>query len=226
MGRRNRARDNAPTMGLLDRLLKTEPRSGAPSVPPSATAFQDSGGGPDSDPAARTAVRRELVQVTLRETMRRHAVPSDWLEVRMLPVVSRRKRSGLHVQLVVRQGQGSLLTYIPSFQSSFMAEIEKFDPRAWEWLLSISWQFAAITSTSAGEMPSASDWRVTAPGAAPAAAHEAPPAAAASGPTVEDDVEEDLQALFAIRDAALQGTPAAEDAQPDFEPTQPGAEDR
>lgn len=222
MGRGGRARDNAP-MGLLDRFLKTEQRGGAPSVPPSGSSFQDSGAAaPDSDPAARTAVRRELVQVTLRETMRRHAVPSDWLEVRMLPVVSRRNRSGLHVQLVVRQGQGSLLSYIPSFQSAFMAEIEKFDPRAWEWLLSISWQFAAITSTNAGEMPSASDWRVTAPGADPATDATIP----GSGSAIEDDVEEDLQALFAIRDAALQGAPAAGDEQPDFEPTRPGAEGR
>lgn len=222
MGRGDRARDNAP-MGLLNRFLKTEQRSGAPSVPPSGSSFQDSGDAAEPDgAAARTAVRRELVQVTLRETMRRHAVPSDWLEVRMLPVVSRRNKSGLHVQLVVRQGQGSLLTYVPSFQSSFMAEIEKIDPRAWDWLLSISWQFAAITSTSMGEMPAAADWRMTAPGGASALPQAAAPAA---GARVEDDVEEDLQALFAIRDAALQGAPAPEE-RADFEPTHPGAEGR
>ena len=219
MGRLGTARDNGP-MGLLNKFLRTEPRGGVPSVPPSGSSFQDSGAGPEADgSAARTGVRRELVQVTLRETMRRHAVPSDWLEVRMLPVVSRRNKSGLHVQLVVRQGQGSLLTYIPSFQSSFMAEMEKFDPRAWDWLLSISWQFAAITSTSSGEMPSQPDWRVAAP--APQPATPQPEAAQ----EIEDDVAQDLQALFAIRDAALQVGPAPQD-RPDFEPTHPGAEGR
>ncbi len=81
MGQGNPARDNAP-MGLLNKFLRAEQRNGAPSLPPSASRFQDSGAGPEPDgAAARTAVRRELIQVTLRETMRHHGVPSDWLEV-------------------------------------------------------------------------------------------------------------------------------------------------
>lgn len=221
MGQGNPARDNA-RMGLLNKLLRSEQRHGPASVLPSSTQFLDSEPAQEAEASvARTSVRRELVQVTLRETMRRHAVPSDWLEVRMLPVVSRKNKSGLHVQLVVRQGQGSLLTYIPAFQSSFMAEIEKIDPRAWDWLISISWQFAAITSTSAGEAPVGADWRMAATAAA-AAAGESPAQAAAPQ---DNDVEQDLQALFAIRDAALQGGAAPDEQRPDFEPTHPGAAD-
>jgi hypothetical protein len=200
-------------MGLLNRIFRPDAK-GADSGPPSATRFQDSDSGSEDDQAeARLNVRRELVQVTLRETMRRHAVPSDWLDLRMLPVVNRKGKHGMHVQLVVRQGQGSLLAYIPSFQSSFMAEIEKFEPRAWDWLLSISWQFTGITSTDAGEEPRT----VTAP--TPLAATPAKPQAAAA--PVDDEVAQDLQALqalFAIRDAALQ---QSQDP-PDFEPTRPG----
>jgi hypothetical protein len=196
-------------MGLLNRIFRSDAR-GADSVPPSATRFQDTDSGAEDDQEARLTVRRELVQVTLRETMRRHAVPSDWLDLRMLPVVNRKGKHGMHVQLVVRQGQGSLLAYIPSFQSSFMAEIEKFEPRAWDWLLSISWQFTGISSTSAGEEPRV----VTAPTPlAPASAMAQPSAA-----PVDDDVAQDLKALFAIRDAALQ---QSQDP-PDFEPTRPG----
>jgi len=202
-------------MGLLNKIFRPEPKGGE-SIP-SATRFQDSDGGEgDEDGAARSAVRRELVQVTLRETMRRHAVPSDWLEVRMLPVVTRKGRQGMHVQLVVKQGQGSLLGYIPSFQSSFMAEVEKFEPRAWEWLLSISWQFTGITSTDAGEEPRAAALQAEA-GRTTAPAALAP----TDGPStvVDDDVAQDLKALFAIRDAALRQR--ADDAPPDFEPTRP-----
>jgi hypothetical protein len=135
-------------MGLLNKLFKSD-RAEADTGMPSGTRFQESDD-PDDDAAEREAGRRELVQMTLRETMRKHAVPSDWIDCRMLPVITSKRKSGLHVQLIVRQGQGSLLTYIPSFQSSLMAEVEKFDPRAWDWLLSISWQFAGITARSAG----------------------------------------------------------------------------
>jgi hypothetical protein len=206
-------------MGLLNKIFRPDQKGGPPSVPPSGMQFQDSDSGPEGETAeARTAVRRELVQVTLRETMRRHAVPSDWLEVRMLPVVTRKGKSGMHVQLVVRQGQGSLLTYIPAFQSSFMAEIEKFEPRAWDWLFSISWQFAAISATSAGEQPGTGEWQVGA-GAVPVAAASAAPADRATAEE-DDEVAQDLQALFAIRDAALKESPAEPPA--DFESTRPG----
>lgn len=207
-------------MGLLNKFFRPDQNAGPASVPPSGSHFHDSDSGGEEEAAeARSAVRRELVQVTLRETMRRHAIPSDWLEVRMLPAVTRKGKRGLHVQLVVRQGQGSLLAYIPSFQSAWMAEIEKFDAHAWDWLLSISWQFAGITSTNAGDVPAAGDWRLGAGAAPPAAAQAAGASAAAE--EEDDDVEQDLQALFAIRDAAMKDGPPGE--QPDFEPTRPGA---
>ena len=201
-------------MGLLNKIFRSESRTGdTDSAPLSATRFQVTED-EDEQAEARQAVRRELVQVTLRETMRRHAVPSDWMEVRMLPVVTSKGRNGMHVQLVVRQGQGSLLAYVPSFQSSFMAEIEKFEPRAWDWLFSISWQFAGITSTSSGDEPAPGAWQVaTAP--SPPSAEEVP---GVKLDPEDDDVAQDLKALFAIRDAALR--PGPHDG-PDFENTRP-----
>ncbi|MBA2961346.1 MULTISPECIES: hypothetical protein [Ramlibacter] len=196
-------------MGLLNKLFKSE-RAEPDSGPVSGTRFQESDD-PDDDAAEREAARRELVQLTLRDTMRRHAVPSDWIECRMLPVVNSKRRSGLHVQFVVKQGQASLLTYIPSFQSSLMAEIEKFDPRAWDWLLSISWQFAGITAKSGGALPEGGAWHKE-------GAQGTAPAALAGTAGVDDDVAEDLQALFAIRDAAMKEAPSG----PDFEATRPG----
>jgi hypothetical protein len=218
-------------MGLLNKIFRPD-RSGPDSQPPSGTRFQE-GDDQDDEAAEREATRRELVQMCLRETMRRHAVPSDWISSRILPVVTSKRKSGMHVQLVVKQGQGNLLRYIPSFQSSLMAEIEKFEPRAWDWLLSISWQFDGITSTTGAELPGGDDWSMGAPAAvaAGAAAATAAAAANASAPAMpegaDEDVMEDLQALFAIRDAVLKGDAPAAGArpgeQPDFEDTHPGS---
>ncbi len=205
-------------MGLLNRIFKQDggkASTGPASLPP--TGFEPSD---DADEAAeRDATRRELVSLVLRESMRRHAVPSDWIECRILPAVGARRKGSIHVQLVVRQGQSSLLTYIPAFQSSFMAEVEKFEPRAWDWLLSISWQFEGINANTGGALPEAGRWSAAAPVAAPAAAM-APmrPAALAEEPSDDPQaLEDDLKALFAIRDAAING-----EMQPDFEPTRPG----
>ena len=207
-------------MGLLNKIFKGPDRSGPESEAPTGTRFEESDDR-DDDSIQREASRRELIKLVLRESMRRHAVPSDWIECRMLPVVNSRRRSGVHVQLVVKQGQARLLTYIPAFQSSLMAEVEKYDPRAWDWLLSISWQFAGITSSTGGVMPGANDWAARPPGSAAVSTAPAPVDAAAE-PEEEDDPEvaEDLRALFAIRDAVLKSPSDPED-QPDFEATRP-----
>ena len=204
-------------MGLLNKFFGAD-RSGPQTLPASATHLRGDDEDANSDsPASRNAGRRELIHVVLRETMRRHAIPSDWIDCRILPVIHRNNKTGVHVHLVVKQGQGNLLTYIPAFQSSLMAETEKFDPRAWDWLLSISWQFEGITSRTGGEMPSTSTWGKV---AAVPAASSAPKETAAPAPAAEDDdVSQDLQALFAIRDAAMKD-PSLD--HPDFEATQPG----
>jgi hypothetical protein len=206
-------------MGLLNKIFKGPDRAGPDTVPPTGTRFEETDR--DDDALERETNRRELVKLVLRESMRRHAVPSDWIDCRMLPVVTSKRKSGVHVQLIVRQGQGSLLSYIPAFQSSLMAEVEKYDPHVWDWLLSISWQFAAITSTSGGQMPGAGHWNTRQSGV-PGAASAAETSAAQSAREAEDaDVAEDLKALFAIRDAVLKAPDAYASEHPDFEPTRP-----
>lgn len=200
-------------MGLLNKIFKGSDRDPGDSAL-SGSRFEESTDVEDGG-AERDAARRDLVRLVLRETMQRHAVPSDWVECRLLPVITSQRNTGLHVQLVVVQGQGNLLGYIPAFQSNLMAELEKHDHRVWDWLLSISWQFAGITSATGGELPSRSAWQDPAPVKTvgrPGGAEDLPP--------VEDDLAKDLEALFAIRDAALQRS-APGKGDHGFEPTRP-----
>lgn len=192
-------------MGLLKKFFGAD--TDAQATAPASSQFQDADGTPEQ--VKRHGPRRELVQVVLRDTMRRHGIPSAWIESRILSVVSRSKSSGMHVHLVVRDGHDRLLAYVPAFQRSFMAEIEKFEPQYSEWLLSLSWQFEGLTDGSGPRLPE--------PGAFAPAQAAAPAAAPADE---EDSVAQDLKALFAIRDAALaQSLPRDT---PDFEPTRPG----
>ena len=208
-------------MGLLNKIFKGPDKGGSDSVPATGTRFEE-GDDHDDDAVERESSRRDLVKLVLRESMRRHAVPSDWIDCRMLPVVTSKRKSGVHVQLIVKQGQGSLLGYIPAFQSSLMAEIEKYDPRAWDWLLSISWQFDGITASTGGQLPGAGGWNVRQPAASSGTSSESADTAAADfAAQVEEDadVAEDLKALFAIRDAVLK-SPGSVD-EPEFEETRP-----
>jgi hypothetical protein len=241
---------------------------------PLTQQFDDEDDDDSTSPVRRNGPRRELLQVVLRDTMRRHGIPSDWIECRLLSVVSAAKGTGMHVLLVVKQGDDRLATYVHAFQHSFMAELLKFEPRARDWLFSISWQFDGKPEIAGRGMPDPGSWKAASPGmsearAEPAAAQPAPMPMKAAGETVlppvgtfaaldvpaqaapsvagpradaaaatpgtvqasvpqaegsDSELQEDLQALFAIRDAALN----RDDTQApprDFEATQPG-EDR
>jgi hypothetical protein len=214
-------------MGLIGRIFGNgKEREGAPGA--ATTQFRESE--PDSDQeGSRNAPRRELVQVILRDSMRKHGIPSDWIECRMLSSVNRIGRHGLHVNFVVKQAHDRLLAYVFAFQDSFERELARFDPRARDWLLSLGWEFQGF---NAAEMPDPRTWVQSGPAPlAPApglqAALDFPltedPRAGESEPAkADDDVQRDLVALFAIRDAAMADTalPRQDDGPADFQPTQ------
>ena len=204
-------------MGLIDRIFRNgKDRDGAGAS--ASTQFHESEPDSGDSPASRNAPRRELVQVVLRDTMRKHGIPSDWIECRVLSAVTRSGRSGLHVNFVVRQAHDRLLTYVFAFQDSFERELARFEPRARDWLLSLGWEFEGF---KAAEMPDPNNWVQSGP--APLAPASLPPLEMEK-PKTDEDVERDLQALFAIRDAALADTARRSSARgdhPDFQPTQP-----
>lgn len=200
-------------MGLLNKIFKRGETQ--------TTQFHDS----DSEPegGSKNAPRRELVHVVLRDTMRQHGIPTDWIDCAILSVVNDNTMTGMHVHLVVRNGHDRLLTYIPAFQSSFMTGITKFEPRVHDWLLSLSWQFENMANTRWEQMPDPKMW-TGAPAAATTPAALAEPAVDRNE---DDDVEQDLKALFAIRDAAMKSDPSDTETKPppghtDFQPTRPG----
>lgn len=90
---------------------------------------------------SRNGARRDLVKLALRDAMRKHGVPSDWIDCRTLSAVTRQGISGMHVQFLVRKADQEVLNYVHAFQESFWQEIESIDPQAREWLFSVGWEF-------------------------------------------------------------------------------------
>ena len=225
-------------MGLLKRIFGSNGTQ-RDSQSPESAQFHESGSTSNEAETSRNAPRRELIQVVTRDTMRKHGIPSDWIECRILSTMSRSGRAGLHVNFVVRNAHEQLLGYVFAFQDSFLMELARFEPRARDWLVSVGWEFEGHGSSAPG--PDVQGFKAAAAGSAPGTAGH-PPARAplvapeqmrAFAPTddamgaelqrSDEDVQKDLKALFAIRDAAMQGS--ADDEPPDFQPTQPGFAD-
>lgn len=219
---------NGP-MGLIDRIFKGGNQKAAAPAERASTQFYESEPDSEDSQADRNAPRRELVQVVLRDTMRKHGIPSDWVDCRILSTVSRSGRRGLHVNFVVRQAHDRLLPYVFAFQDSFERELARFEPRCRDWLLSLGWEFLGV---NAAEMPDAKSWSQPGRPLPAASAQETAAAAAAREEATakeksDEEIQRDLQALFAIRDAALADA-AAKPVPPenDFQPTQPFDEDK
>jgi hypothetical protein len=219
-------------MGLIDRIFGNGKEREA-TGPSGTTQFRESE--PDSgQPGSRNGPRRELVQVVLRDTMRKHGIPSDWIECRLLSSVSRTGRHGLHVNFVVKQAHDRLLAYVFAFQDSFERELARFEPRASDWLLSLGWEFQGF---NAAEMPDPKTWAQSGPAPLVEADWHPQNSGFGAGDDVaaqeqaksDEDVQRDLQALFAIRDAAIAQTAPrkgrAPEGQADFQPTQPFDDD-
>jgi hypothetical protein len=239
---------------MFGRPAETSPAPGSESA-----QFQESDN--NSESGSRNAPRRELVQVVLRDSMRRHGIPSSWIDCRTLSVVTRSQRTGMHVQFIVRDGIDRLLTYVPAFQTSFLEEIARFDPRVDDWLFSVSWQFLHFNAKVPSLMPDPAMWAGTTAGvplqvqsvaatapvalqpvAATPAPMAAPTPAATPGPTRasasttpatptaaavqagDDEVMEDLQALYATMRLGRGNPTPGPAADKDFESTHPGDE--
>lgn len=141
-------------MGLIKRIFG----AGTGGTPANSRRSGFSDSITTTEGTARNAPRRELVQVVLRDTMRKHGIPSDWIDCRILSVLTHQRRSGMHVQFLVRQGDHQLLPYVHAFQASFWQEMEKFEPKAHQWLFSLGWEFHAAPGRDFSAMPGPEAW--------------------------------------------------------------------
>ena len=182
-------------------------------APPSQLAESDEGDATTLEQTkSRNAPHRDLVQITLRETMRRHGIPSDWIDCRTLSVLTKQHTSGMHVQFLVRKADHQILPWIHELQESFWEQILRTDSRARDWLFSVGWEFSGKSGQGLSRLPGEGAWKQdgntqTLPGAD--AGDTLPPDEA------DDDVSMDLQKLQALM------THPPEDAV-DTQPSPPG----
>lgn len=201
-----------PRMGLINRIL------GKDKEPPSASrpAEADDPTAVDQAPA-RNVRRRDLVRIALRETMRHHGIPSDWIDCRTLSVLTRQHKSGMHVQFLVRKSDQQLLPFVHAFQEGFWREILRTDPRAKDWLFSVGWEFyGQSVAQGFSPMPAPNSWKDTgASEPAPVDSMLAMDAMDTQPPEEdEDDIASDLEALQSALSAPAELTADLPEAPP------------
>lgn len=223
------------SMGWLYKIFGKTQGAGALAGGPLTTQFHESGStGEDDEVAARNGPRRELVQVVLRDAMRQHGIPSDWIECRILSTVIRSGRPGIHVNFIVKQAHERLLNYVFAFQETFERELARLEPRSRDWLVGLGWEFTGYKAPEATPGAASRAGSAQVPLVKPGSlsrdldADDERAFAATVDPMgndplkSDDDVQRDLAALFAIRDAAMADTARKpRSGENDFESTRP-----
>ena len=182
-------------MGLMKKLF----RGGETKAAGSSSQFQESRAPTALEQTkSRNEPRRDLVKVVLRETMRRHGIPSDWIECRALSVLTKQHKSGMHVQFLVLHSDHELLKWVHAFQESFWEQIVRMDPTAHDWLFSVGWEFYGKSVQDFSVMPDPTTWRAAAAAADADFQDTAPPEEGGDPGVEHEDLETDLQALQAV----------------------------
>ena len=143
---------------------------------------------------SETATRGQLVQVLLRDLVRKSGMPPGWVQCQIQVINSRSRGQGIYVRLIVKHWDERLMKYAFAFQKALLTEIVQFEPTAGSWLQGIAWQLEVAASCPVTELPGPDFWQ--SPAAAepedqfdivpmPANALLVPAPATASAPTPE-----------------------------------------
>ena len=183
------------TMGFIKRLFGSAKKPDS-TAPPSSRLPSD---GMTVEVDSQAATRRELVRMLTRDSLRFSGIPDGWIESQVLLELGRAGQTFIHLRLVVKHWDQRLQQYTVAFQRRLRSEIERFEPGAREWLLSITWQFEVDDECPFPIMPDPSIWGA----AATPSAKTAPSVATSAADKEEDEMQADLARLFAVRDANL-----------------------
>ena len=197
-------------MGMFDLLLGKKNDAPAPRSSrsaPNSTQFVASQMTPGT--GATHTMRKDLLKLVLRETLSRNGIPQNWLNADVLRTTSAKREQGVHVRFLVCEWQPRLLAHGPAFEQEFTGRLLMLDPKADEWLMGFSWQFALPDAAATPPLPHPGSWTAPPSEEAPAGAAppETKPADIIEGPVMIprpiDDVRADLEKLLALRDDDL-----------------------
>lgn len=116
-----------------------------------------SDGGPSSTPS-HTATRRELVRVVLRDTLRMHGIPIEWISCEISAGHSPTKNQAWQIHLTVRKWHEGLPRYAPLLQQLLLQGLQRFDPSHSHDQHLVFWRFAEDCGYPYTSMPAPAWW--------------------------------------------------------------------
>jgi hypothetical protein len=103
-------------------------------------------------------VRRELIRVVLKDTLRQHGIPLDWLACEVIVIPRAPDKETLHIQLVLMRWNDQLMRYALALQQQLLIGLDRFDPEIDHSGYVISWRFSPKFVNPFPVLPEPSHW--------------------------------------------------------------------
>lgn len=105
-----------------------------------------------------SSVRRELIRVVLKDTLRLHGIPSGWMACEVIIITRPPGEDELHIHLVVMKWNEQLLRYAPALQQQLLLGLDRFDPSVDHSKYIVSWHFSPDCGCPFTRMPDPKSW--------------------------------------------------------------------
>jgi hypothetical protein len=91
--------------------------------------------------STREQTRQQLLTMALRDTLKRNGLLTDCLAAEGVPGSIPGRGRGMHVQLVIRDWEPNLLSYVVALEHAFRSTLRRLDPLSPSWMFGITWRF-------------------------------------------------------------------------------------
>ncbi|MBA3059251.1 MAG: hypothetical protein KJ614_02860 [Gammaproteobacteria bacterium] len=136
-------------------FLKSKPRKDESATPATISVLPDSSN-------QHNDVRRELIRVVLKDTLRLHGVPFGLLACEVIIVARAPGEEELHIQLVMMKWNEQLLRYASALQQQLRLGLDRFDPSIDHSRYIFSWRLSPDCGCPFPFMPDPKSWRQSA----------------------------------------------------------------
>lgn len=106
----------------------------------------------------RDESRRELLGLAVRDALRKHGIPAQWITAETFSALTGSRVRGMHLRLVVREWQPKFLAYTVALQKAITARLLRLDPLSQGWMAGISWKFEVVDESLCPGLPAAQYW--------------------------------------------------------------------
>lgn len=128
-------------------------QSQPPATPNSKLPFE-----PSAHSRQHSEVQRELVGMVLKDTMRLHGVPSQWLGCEVSHITRYGSQESFVVRLVIHKWNTTLLRYLPALENQLRLGLDRYEPGVDHTGFIMTWQFSADCGCPHHAMPSPAIW--------------------------------------------------------------------